>query len=213
MCRVLQGIAESGYYASVESLEPSRRGRSGTRTDPGKAVEQVHAESHGIYGSAKIAESTTASRTTLESACRNTVATAMRELGLKSRVSQGLHADDDQGRSDSKRPAANKLDRDFTAEATEPQVGDRYHLPAYGRWLGLPGRGARLVQPQSGRLVDWGLVGNRVGERSTARWRSKVVARPEGKELVAPQRSWLPVHQHTPISRTLLDGRSASSVR
>ena len=50
-----------------------------------QAVEQVHAESHGIYGSDKVAEELQR-RDDLETACRNTVAAAMREMGLKSRV-------------------------------------------------------------------------------------------------------------------------------
>ena len=53
------------------------------------AVRQVHAASHGIYGSDKIAQEL-AQRDDLEPACRNTVARAMRELGLKSRVSKAF---------------------------------------------------------------------------------------------------------------------------
>ena len=41
----------------------------------------MHAESYGIYGSRKIAE-VLEERDDLESGCRNTVATAMREMGL-----------------------------------------------------------------------------------------------------------------------------------
>ena len=52
------------------------------------AVQQVHAESHGIYGNHKIAREVD-ERPVLESACRNTVAKAMRELGLKSRMPEG----------------------------------------------------------------------------------------------------------------------------
>jgi putative transposase len=52
-------------------------------------VRAVHAESQAIYGSFKIAREL-ARRDDLESACRNTVARAMRELGLKSRVSKAF---------------------------------------------------------------------------------------------------------------------------
>jgi hypothetical protein len=33
-------------------------------------------------------------------------------------------------------------------------MGDRHHVPAHRRRLGLPGCGLGPVQPQSGRLVD-----------------------------------------------------------
>ena len=73
----------------------------------------MHAESHGIYGSIKITR-VLRERDDLESACRNTVAATMQELGLASCVCKAFqptttHADP------SKQPAANKLDQDFTA--------------------------------------------------------------------------------------------------
>jgi hypothetical protein len=43
-----------------------------------EAVRQVRSESHGVYGSQKIAR-TLGSRDDLERACRNTVQRAMRE--------------------------------------------------------------------------------------------------------------------------------------
>jgi len=50
MCEVL-GVSTSGYYASV-GREPSARVRRHERIKA--AVAQVHAQSHGIYGSLKI---------------------------------------------------------------------------------------------------------------------------------------------------------------
>ncbi len=52
MCQVLQ-VSPSGYYDSVDR-EPSKRTQRHERIK--LAVEQVHAESHCIYGSAKIAD-------------------------------------------------------------------------------------------------------------------------------------------------------------
>ena len=63
------------------------------------AVAQVHAASHGIYGSPKIAQALQ-EQGDLESACRNTVAAAMRELGLQSRVRKAIHSDHHPSRSD-----------------------------------------------------------------------------------------------------------------
>ncbi|MBX3435348.1 MAG: IS3 family transposase [Pirellulales bacterium] len=77
------------------------------------AVQEVHAASHGIYGSAKIAEEL-AEHDELETACRNTVASAMRELGLKSRVSKGFTPTTTQA-APTKQPAPNALARDFSA--------------------------------------------------------------------------------------------------
>jgi putative transposase len=53
------------------------------------AVRQVYEASQGVYGSVKIAKKL-AGCDELETACRNTVAQAMREMGLKSRVSKAF---------------------------------------------------------------------------------------------------------------------------
>jgi len=52
MCNVL-GVSTSGYYTSVDR-EPSPRAQRRTRIEA--SVRQVHAASHGIYGSGKIAQ-------------------------------------------------------------------------------------------------------------------------------------------------------------
>jgi len=81
MCDVLN-VSPSGYYDSIDR-PPSERAKRHERIQ--QAVEQVHAESYAIYGSVKVTE-VLQQRENLESACRNTVAVAMREMGLKSRV-------------------------------------------------------------------------------------------------------------------------------
>jgi putative transposase len=78
-------------------------------------VKQVHAESHGIYGSLKIAKQLW-ERPDLESACRNTVAQAMPELGLKSRVPKTFTPTTTQS-DPTNQPAPNELYQDFTAAA------------------------------------------------------------------------------------------------
>jgi putative transposase len=75
-------VSTSGYYAGLKrplSLRAERHQRLQ------RDVRQVHAESYGIYDSHKVAEVLN-ERDDLESACRNTVAATMRELGLTSRV-------------------------------------------------------------------------------------------------------------------------------
>jgi hypothetical protein len=62
-CEVL-GVSTSGYHAST-GREPSDRARRHARIKA--AVAQVHAQSHGIYGSLKISQAL-AERDELESA-------------------------------------------------------------------------------------------------------------------------------------------------
>ena len=93
-CEVLE-VSPSGYYDWLDR-PPSPRAKRHEQIQA--AVRQVHAESYGIYGSLKIANQLR-ERPDLESACRNTVAQAMRELGLKKPHRQGLHAHHDAVRS------------------------------------------------------------------------------------------------------------------
>ncbi|MBX3435127.1 MAG: DDE-type integrase/transposase/recombinase [Pirellulales bacterium] len=130
MCEVL-AVSRSGSYDAVDR-EPSARAQRRERIKA--SVQEVHAASHGIDGSAKIAEEL-AENDELETACRNTVASAMRELGLKSRVTKGFtptttHADP------TKAPAPNVFDRDFSAERPNQKwVADITYLPTLAEAL------------------------------------------------------------------------------
>ena len=111
MCRVLQ-VSTSGFYQWL-SAEPGPRAQ---RTEAIQAdVRKVYEESHGVYGSYKIAETLKADDH-LESACRNTVAKAMREMGLKSRVSRKFQPTTTVTDPE-KKPAPNVLEQDFKADA------------------------------------------------------------------------------------------------
>ncbi|WP_372717384.1 IS3 family transposase [Novipirellula sp.] len=77
-------------------------------------VQQVHQESHGNYGSYKISQRLKADPS-MESACRNTVARAMRELGIQSRISRKFKPTTTQV-DPSKQPPPNLLDQTFTAD-------------------------------------------------------------------------------------------------
>ncbi|MEO8496823.1 MAG: IS3 family transposase [Planctomycetota bacterium] len=81
MCRTLQ-VSKSGFYYSRTAPPSASAFRSKSIRE---AVQHVHEQSKGIYGSYKFAEQLQADDQ-LESACRNTVAAAMQELGLKSKV-------------------------------------------------------------------------------------------------------------------------------
>lgn len=80
MCEVLE-VSTSGFYTSLVRSPCPRAQRHAHMQ---QAVRQAHAESHGIYGSEKVAQ-VLQQRDDLETACRNTVARAMQEMGLKSR--------------------------------------------------------------------------------------------------------------------------------
>ena len=103
MCDVLL-VSTSGYYASL-GRRPGPRGERHQRIQ--QAVQQVHAESYGIYGSQKVAE-VLRERDDLESACRNTVAATMRQLGLTSCVCKTFKPTTTQA-DPTKQPAENKL--------------------------------------------------------------------------------------------------------
>ena len=148
MCHALQ-VSTSGYYRSL-SAEPSPLAR---RTETIKAaVRQVHTSSKGIYGSYKIAE-VLAKNDDMESACRNTVASAMREMGLKSRVSKRFKPTTTV--ADPKRqPAPNVLNQDFTATAPNQKwVADITYLPTKTGWVYL----AVVLDLFSRKVVGWSL--------------------------------------------------------
>lgn len=176
MCQVLR-VSPSGYYDSMRR-EPSKRAQRHERIR--QSVQQVHAESHGIYGSAKISDQLQ-NREELESACRNTVATAMRELGLKSRVSKSLTPTTTMA-DPSKRPVENKLDRDFTAEAPNRKwVTDITYLPTATGWVYL----AVVLDLFGRKVVGWSIGTSLATELVSEALRLAIEnRRPEGKKLL-----------------------------
>ena len=142
LCEVLE-VSASGYYDWLDR-PPSPRAERHVKIQA--VVQQVHAESHGIYGSVKIAKRLR-ERPDLESACRNTVAQAMRELGLKSRVSKAFTPTTTQS-DPTKQPAPNQLAQDFTATAPNRKwVTDITYLPTAEGWSS--GRRADLLAARS----------------------------------------------------------------
>ena len=145
MCRALQ-VSTSGFYRSRKA-QPGPRAQRSARIR--ECVAAVFESSNQGYGSTKIAR-TLETASSLETACRNTVAKAMREMGLKSRVSAKFKPTTTQT-DPSKQPAPNLLAPARTAvhrDGPEPKVGRRYHLPADCGRLGLTRRRSRSVQPQ-----------------------------------------------------------------
>ena len=110
MCQTLV-VSKSGYYAWVDRPKSERRQRT-ERIEA--SVAKVFGGTDAIYGSAKITEEL-AERDELETACRNTVASAMRRLGLRSKVKKAFKPTTTKA-DPSKRPALNVLDRCFEAD-------------------------------------------------------------------------------------------------
>ncbi len=176
ICEVL-GVSTSGYYEWVDR-PPSPRAERHERIQ--QAVAQVHAESHGVYGSQKIAEAL-GQREELETACRNTVATAMREMGLKSRVSKAFRPTTTQA-DPTKQPAENTLDRDFTADAPNRKwVTDITYLPTAAGWVYL----AAVIDLFSRKVVGWSIAASLATELVSEALRRAIESRrPDGKQLL-----------------------------
>ena len=148
MCELL-GVSRSGYYDSVDR-PPSLREQRTAKIHA--SVRQAFEESQAIYGPAKVAQELSR-REELETACRNTVARAMREMGLKSRVRKAFTPTTTQA-DPSKRPAPNTLNRDFTAERPNQKwVTDITYLPTAMGWVYL----AVVVDLWSRRVVGWAM--------------------------------------------------------
>lgn len=148
LCRVLS-VSKSGFYKWL-SAKPSPRAQRQCRIR--EHVRQVHLESHGIYGSYKIAAELQNDEQR-ESACRNTVARAMTRMGLKSRVSRKFKPTTTVVDSN-KQPADNLLDQDFTAHAPNQKwVADITYLPVHGGWVYL----AVVLDLLSRKVVGWSI--------------------------------------------------------
>ena len=132
----------------------------------------MHAESHGIYGSAKITEAL-GERDDLERACRNTVAQAMRDMGLKSRVSRAYTPTTTQV-DPTRAPAPNTLAQEFTAEAPNRKwATDITYLWTDAGWVYL----AVVLDLFSRQVVGWALSTSLETELASTALRRAIEAR------------------------------------
>lgn len=146
MCRVLQ-VSTSGFYKWLHATPSPRAQRTAAIR---RSVQQVYEQFKGIYGSYKIAEQLR-SDDQVESACRNTVAKAMQEMGLKSRVSRKFRPATTVCDPHSK-PAPNVLGQDFKANAPNQKwVADITYLPTAEGWVYL----AVVIDLFSRKVVGW----------------------------------------------------------
>jgi putative transposase len=177
-CRVLR-VSTSGYYHARERPSCPRAERHGRIQ---AAVAAIHAASHGIYGSLKITRALQqADEATQEKACRNTVAKAMRELGLKSCVAKAFKPTTTKS-DPSQRPAPNTLDRNFTAaEPNRKWVTDITYLATAAGWVYL----AVVIDLFSRKAVGWAISASLATELVSQALRNAVEARrPDGAKLL-----------------------------
>jgi putative transposase len=176
MCEVM-GVSTSGYYAAVDR-PPSPRAERHERIK--SAVAQVHAESHGTYGSVKITRAL-GQQDELESACRNTVAGAMRELGLQSCIRKAFVPTTTKS-DPAKSPAPNTLNRDFTAPAPNRKwVTDITYLATTQGWVYL----AVVLDLFSRKVVGWTIGDSLATELVSMALRTAIESRrPTGQELL-----------------------------
>lgn len=177
MCRLL-GVSRSGYYDSLNRPQSERAKRAGRiRT----AVAQVHQETDEIYGAKKIAAELK-HRDELETACRNTVSKAMKELGIRSRTGRKGFRPTTTQVDPSKRPAANVLDREFTATAPNQKwVTDITYLATAAGWVYL----AAVVDLFSRKVVGWSVSHSLATDLVQAALKDAVEKRrPDGSKLI-----------------------------
>ena len=146
LCLAMQ-VSKSGFYSWLNS-EPSPRSKRTALIR--EAVAEVYHQSNCIYGSYKIAEKLKSDER-LETACRNTVAKAMQDLGIKSRVSRKFKPTTTES-DPTKKPAPNILSQDFKANAPNRKwVADITYLPTLTGWVYL----AVVIDLFSRKVVGW----------------------------------------------------------
>ena len=176
LCRAMQ-VSKSGFYKWLNSAPSARNKRTASIRD---SVMEVFQQSNGIYGSYKIAEKLK-SEEHLETACRNTVAKAMKDLGIKSRVSRKFKPTTTVS-DPSKTPAPNILAQDFKAEAPNQKwVADITYLPTLAGWVYL----AVVIDLFSRKVVGWKMSDRLTTPIVTGALKNAIEARkPETKELI-----------------------------
>lgn len=145
----LPTLSKSGYYRPLKA-QPGPRAQRTERIHA--AVKQVFDQSFQTFGSIKIANELQ-KRDDLESACRNTAAKAMREIGLKSKVFRKFKPTTTQV-DPTKLPAPNILNQEFEADSPNQKwVTDITYLSTLNGWGYL----AVIIDLFSRKVVGWSI--------------------------------------------------------
>ena len=164
-------------------------------------MQEVFAQSYENYGSHKIARELQR-REDMETACRNTVAAAMREMGLKSRIRKKFTPTTTVV-DPSREPAPNLLNRDFTASAPNRKwVTDITYLATAAGWVYL----AVVMDLFSRKIVGWAISPSLATELVSQALRQAIhTRRPKGSELLhhSDRGCQYTSHDYQSILRTL----------
>ena len=176
MCRILE-VSKSGFYRSL-SAEPSPRTQCTQRIQAD--VQRVYEQFDGIYGSYKIAQQLQQDDQ-METACRTTVAKAMQELGLKSKVSKQFTPRTTVV-DPTRQAAENLLAQDFQADAPNRKwVTDITYLLTAGGWIYL----AVVLDLFSRKVVGWAVSDSLATPLVTEALRCAIESRrPDCKQLL-----------------------------
>lgn len=148
MWRALK-VSKSGCYSWLRKPPSERQQRSQKIRDD---IRKVYDESNQNYGSYKIAKVLQEDEQ-LESTFRNTVAKAMQEMGLKSKVSKQFTPTTTTN-DPSKKPAPNVLDQAFTAiHPNQKWVADITYLSTAQGFVYL----AVVLDSFSRKVVGWSI--------------------------------------------------------
>jgi putative transposase len=144
MCAVL-GVTRSGYYAWRGRPESPRARRQAELL---QAIEAVHRESRGTYGSPRVHRGLEARGQTCS---ENTVAKLMRLAGVRARTARRFVVRTTDSRHD--HPVApNVLNRQFYPQRPDTiWAGDITYIPTAEGWLYL----AVVLDLYSRRVVGW----------------------------------------------------------
>jgi len=146
MCRVL-GVSTSGYYA-WRNRGPSARALSDRALT--EKIRRYHRRSGGTYGAPRIQADLAAEGLSVS---QKRVARLMREAGLEGASRRKTIRTTK--RDDSKRPAPDLVERDFTADGPDRLwVADITYVPTWAGFLYL----AVVVDAWSRRVVGWAMA-------------------------------------------------------
>jgi len=147
MCRMLK-VSRAGFYAwqkRPQSLKSLRK------QEVLEEIRKVHASSHGIYGSPRVAEELAEQGVR---ACVNTVARYMKEAGIRSKIKRRFRV----STTDSRHIfpiAPNLLDRQFEASGPNQKwCCDITYIPTAEGFLYL----AAVIDVFSRRIVGWSMA-------------------------------------------------------
>jgi putative transposase len=175
MCHVL-GVSDSGYYGWLGRKPSVRAQRTRKIRDD---VRDAFEQSGGVYGSRKIVE-VLEKQDGLESACRNTVAQAMKQLGLRSCVTKAFKPTTTQG-DPTKTPAPNVLNQDFQADGPNRKwVTDITYLPTAAGWVYL----AVVLDLFSRKIVGWAIDTSLATDLVAQALRQAIESRQPGPGLI-----------------------------